>query len=137
MSIELVPLGTMTLKVGTPLFLADTPRGTRVIVELSECTLVGDRINAHQKGTAAGEWLNLDANGLGTVDVRFVLETDDGALILVQYNGRIDTRGGSRPVSAPLFDTGDERYRWLAQLQAVGKGVLDGDTLTYEVYEVA
>jgi hypothetical protein len=136
MSIELVPLGTMRFTLATPIVLADTPRGTRVIVEVSDGTLVGDRITAHQKGAAAADWLTVDAQGLGTLDVRGVLETDDGALIYVSYTGRFDTVGGTGPVTAPLFDTGDERYRWLAKIQAVAKGTIDGQTLTYEVYEV-
>lgn len=136
MSIELVPLGTMRFTLGTPIVLADTPRGTRVIVEASNGTLVGDRITARQRGVAAADWLTLDQHGLGTLDVRGVLETDDGALIYVTYAGRFDTAGGTGPITAPLFDTGDERYRWLAKLQAVAKGTIDGDTLTYEVYEV-
>ena len=136
MSIELVPLGTMTITLGPPLFIPDTPRGTRVVVDVVDCTLEGERIRAKQKGTAAGEWLTLDAHGLGTVDVRMVMETDNGALLFVSYGGRIDTAAGTGPVSAPLFDTGDERYQWLNKIQTIAKGVLDGQTLTYEVYEV-
>ncbi len=136
MTIELVPLGTMTFTLSEPMFMNDTPRGTRVIVEVSNGTLVGDRINARQRGTAAADWLTVDAQGLGTLDVRGVLETDDGALVYVTYSGRIDMGAGTGPITAPLFDTGDERYRWLAKIQAVAKGVIDGSTLTYEVYEV-
>ena len=135
MTIELVPLGTMTFTLATTTFLTDTPRGTRVIVEVSNGTLVGDRIRAKQHGVAAGDWLTVDAQGLGTLDVRGVMETDDGALIYMTYNGRMDTTAGTGPITAPLFDTGDERYRWLAKIQAVAKGTIDGETLTYEVYE--
>jgi hypothetical protein len=38
--------------------------------------------------------------------------------------------------AAPRFETGDERYAWLNKVQAIGKGRLDGTTLTYEWYEV-
>jgi hypothetical protein len=38
--------------------------------------------------------------------------------------------------STPRFETGDDRYRWLNRMQAVGKGTFDGRTLRYELYEV-
>lgn len=136
MTIELVPLGTMTFTLSTPMVLTDTPRGTRVIVEVTGGTFVGERVRAKQHGAAAADWLTVDAHGLGTLDVRGVMETDDGALIYATYSGRIDTAAGTGPIAAPLFDTGDDRYRWLAKIQAVAKGTIDGDTLSYEVYEV-
>ena len=41
-------------------------------------------------------------------------------------------------VTAPTFQTGDERYAWLNRIQAVGAGALDEDgILTYSLYEVA
>jgi hypothetical protein len=136
MTLELIPLATMRFTLAAPITIADTPRGTRVVVEVSNGALEGDRIRAHQKGAAAADWLTVDAHGLGTLDVRGVLETDDGALIYVTYTGRIDFATGGTPYTAPLFDTGDERYRWLTRIQAVGKGVTEGDTLTYELYEL-
>ena len=38
--------------------------------------------------------------------------------------------------SAPLFETGDERYAWLTRIQAVGKSTFDGTQLEYEMFEV-
>ena len=39
---------------------------------------------------------------------------------------------------APVFETGDPRYSWLNEVQAVGKGILSADltTLDYEICEV-
>jgi hypothetical protein len=88
-----------------------------------------------KSGSAAGDWVTLDARGIGTLDVRATLETHDGALILTTYRGRIDLNGGAIYI-APLYDTGDERYLWLNSIQAVGKGSLDGIELSYEIYEV-
>jgi hypothetical protein len=45
-------------------------------------------------------------------------------------------RLGEAPIyAAPLYDTGGERYAWRNKIQAVAKGTLDGQTLTYEIYE--
>ena len=113
----------------------------RVIAECRTFDVVGDRINGHLKGNAAADWLTLDGRGQGTLDVRLLVETDDGALVFVSYRGRLDLSGGpgaAPSYAAPLFDTGDERYMWINGIQAVAKGQLsdDGSTLVYEVYEV-
>ena len=141
MSIELVPLCTATITLAAPFILPDTPLGTRVIAECQAFDVAGERITAHLKGNAAADWLTVDGRAQGTLDVRTLLETDDGALIFVSYRGRLDLAGGpgaAPTYSAPLFDTGDERYAWINKIQAVGKGQLsaDGTTLVYEIAEV-
>jgi hypothetical protein len=141
MTIELVPLCTATIKLAEPFFLPDTPLGTRVIAECRSFDVAGERINGHLKGNAAADWLTLDGRAQGTLDVRTLVETDDGALVFVSYRGRIDLSGGPDAASsyaAPLFDTGDERYLWLNKVQAIAKGALadGGTTLVYDVAEV-
>ena len=73
------------------------------------------------------------------LDVRVVVETDDGALIYITYEGRADwSEGpGTKPIyMAPKFETSDERYTWLNAVQAVGKGQLGAGTVSYEIAEV-
>ena len=140
MTIELVPLCTINVGLAPPFILPDTPSGTRVIVEVESFEVTGERLNGRLKGRAAADWLTLDSRAQGTVDVRALVETDDGALVYVTYGGRLDLSGGagSAPVySAPRFETGDERYLWLNKIQGVAKGETtpDGQTLVYEVYE--
>ena len=136
--IELVPLATMTAELTRPFVLRDTPAGTRQIFEVESGRIDGDRITARMKGKAAADWLAGGPDGIGTIDVRALVETDDGALVFIQYQGRVDaSQNGRAPVYiAPRFDTGDDRYRWLNGVQAVGKGRFDGRTLTYELCEV-
>ena len=71
----------------------------------------------------------------------FVLsvETDDGALIYITYEGRADWSEGPGTKSifmAPKFETSDERYTWLNAVQAVGKGQLGAGAVSYEIAEV-
>lgn len=141
MTIELVPLCTATLTLVEPFVIPDAPTGTRVIVEVEDFVVEGERLRARQKGTAAADWLTVNAAMLGTIDVRALLETDDGALIYTAYQGRLDLSQGSGmspAYSAPLYETGDERYAWLNKIQAVAKGIVsdEGRTLTYEICEV-
>ena len=139
MALELIPFATATATLAPPIMLPNTPAGTRVIFEIVDYRWEGPRFTARQKGSAAADWLLLGPDGTGTLDVRVTLETGDGALVLVQYGGRVDTSrglGGGPVYSAPRFETGDERYGWLNRIQAVAKGRLVGNVVTYEVYEV-
>ncbi len=135
--IELVPLCTFTGTLDAPLTLPNTPSGTRLIFQVLDGSVSGDRLNATLTGRANADWLTVGPDGTGTLDVRLLLETHDGALVLVQYQGRVDTTIPGAPVYAtPRFDSGDVRYLWLNKIQAVAKGTLDGQTLTYDVCEV-
>jgi hypothetical protein len=137
MSIELVPLCTFTGNTGTNFDLGKTPAGRRIIFQVTDGRVTGERLSGQQVGQIDGDWLTIGSGGVGTLDVRLLIETDDGALVLIQYHGRVDATDPHAPVySAPRFETGDERYQWLNRIQAVGKGTRDGDILTYEVCEV-
>src|SRR5436190_13361814 len=110
MSIELVPLATAHIKLAEPILIPDTPKGTRVIIELTAVSIEGDRVNGKMKGAAGADWLLLSADGTASLDVRYAFETDDGAVVFVSYLGRGDFSGGpgSAPVyGTPTFETGD------------------------------
>ena len=137
MSVELVPLATMVAELAAPFMLPETPVGNRIIFEVVSGTVEGERIRAKMKGNAGADWLRVGPDGTGTIDVRALVETDDGALVFIQYEGRVDSNSPSGPIYiAPKLETGDDRYRWLNRVQAVGKGFFDGATITYELYEV-
>ncbi len=141
MTIELIPLCTATVTLTDPILIPDTPAGMRVIAEVESWDVKGERLNARLRGAAAADWMTVNAAMIGTIDARGLLETDDGALIYTWYHGRLDLSqgpGASPAYSAPLYETGDERYAWLNAVQAVAKGVLspDGKQLVYEICEV-
>jgi hypothetical protein len=134
---ELVPLCTLDLVLADLTFVGDGPAGTRVIAEVVEGKVQGDRLSGTLKGVAA-DWLVINGP-VGSIDVRATIETHDGALIYAAYGGRMDISEGpgAKPFYvAPLFETGDERYQWLNVMQAVGQGELDGSNLHYEWFEV-
>jgi hypothetical protein len=142
LDIELVPLGTLWAQLAPPIMLENTPVGTRVIFDVLEATFEGERLRGRSRGASGADWGLAGPGGVFGLDVRFTLETDDGALFFVQYHGRCDiSRGMAAPgfvYAAPRFETGDERYAWLNSIQAVQKGHLDPETLglTYKMYEV-
>ena len=57
-------------------------------------TFEGPRLKGTIKG-AGGDWVTLRADGSSLLDVRLLLETDDGTPILMQFKG-IVTEGGTR-----------------------------------------
>ena len=139
MSIELVPLCTVRAVTRPPIVVGEGPAGRRSIIEVASVRLEGERLRAGSEGGAAADWVLMGPGAVATVDVRFAVETDDGATIFVQYGGRIDAsvpREQWEIRVAPRFETSDERYTWLNTVQAVGKGHITPEGVTYEWFEV-
>jgi Protein of unknown function (DUF3237) len=143
MPIELVPLCTLHVQLKPPISVGTGPSGNRAIIEVASVTVTGERLSGELEGTAAADWVLVGPDGTGTLDVRAVVRTADGAIIFTQYNGRMAadlSHGMQLPATvyvAPRFETSDERYAWLNRVQAVGKGTVNEDfSLDYEWYEV-
>jgi hypothetical protein len=127
-------LGTLTAEIGARNAIENGPQGTRTIVPVLGGRFDGPRLKATVQGPA-GDWITNRADGTYKLDVRLTLKTDDGAMILVTYNGVGQASGsGASLRTAPLFETGDSRYTWLTRLQAIGIGERVGTTVKYEVY---
>ena len=137
---ELAPLGTMTITMGKTLFMANAPVGARLVIDFTDVTIQGARLNAKKaSGLPAGDWLALGPNDVATLDIRFALETTDGATIYVHGTGRTDSAKFSKGAPcyfAPLFETNDERYAWLNKIQAIAKGTAKDNVVTFELAEV-
>jgi len=129
-------LGTMRVQTGTRTVVENGPQGTRTIVQINGGRFEGARLKATVQ-TPAGDWITNRADGSYKLDVRITLRTDDGALILVTYNGIGQTTAqGATLRAAPLFETGDQRYTWLTRLQAVAIGERVGTDVKYDVFAV-
>jgi Protein of unknown function (DUF3237) len=132
-------LFTMDVTASTPAtVLRGGPRGTRVVAALAEGSFDGPKLNGTVVPFSGGDWATMRGSGNGTVDVRLTLKTNDGAEILMTYTG-ILRRGpaGTEIRTAPLFETGDERYAWLNQVQAVGIGKTTAGGAVYDVYALS
>lgn len=87
----------------------------------------GPKIKAKVVGPG-GDWLQVLPSGVGRLDVRATMVTDDDQLIFISYNGVADNKVNGTPDApyiaiAPTFRTSSEKYAWLNRLQAVGKMV--------------
>lgn len=132
-----------TVQLGDRFVIDGAVEGKRVISEMASAQFKGPRLEAGLCGRAAADWLHVsDAQGIGNMDVRYCVRTNDGALIHVQYRGRMRYARDAGPhvlYVTPLFETSDIRYAWLNAVQAVGKGLLDPVTrqIDYDFYELA
>jgi hypothetical protein len=127
-------LGTLQVVTGTRTVAENGPQGTRTIVQIVSGRFEGPSIKASVQ-TPSGDWITNRPDGSYRLDVRLTLKTDDGAIILVTYNGiGHTTTTGASLRAAPLFETGDSRYTWLARLQAVAVGERVGTALSYDIY---
>ena len=144
-------LFTITMKLPPILELGDTPAGTRRVFTVSGGEFTGDRLRGEVLPQAGSDLLLVRADGSFQQDVRLILRTDDGALILITYRG---IRHASPEVSAriargervtlsdyylrtaPFFETSAPKYAWLNKIVSVAIGERQSDGVTYEVFEI-
>ncbi len=147
---KLKPLMTMIGKLRQPSDLVgNVPLGQRMIAEVTGGSFEGDRL----KGTLVtpgADWILMGAGGIGHVDVRLTLKTDDEAFIYMQYVGKLvfnekvaeaaqqgkGTKfGDTYFMTQPRFETGSPDYDWLNSIVAVAEGHLVEGGVEYRVYE--
>ncbi|MBW2497766.1 MAG: DUF3237 domain-containing protein [Deltaproteobacteria bacterium] len=136
---EMIPLCSVELDVGTRYPVGRTPFGDRLIGEITGGRWEGERFKANMVGVAAADWAIGGADGLMYVDVRMTLETDDGALAYVHYTGLMDTAVEGAPIRTSIrFETPAEQYQWMTRTICVGDGRFDEPNLKvlYDVYEL-
>jgi hypothetical protein len=137
--------------LSVPLEVGACPHGKRSIFNVTGGSFEGDRLRG-KIARSGGDWLLIDNEDTGRLDVRITLETDDGACIYVQYFGVLVmndkvkaalAQGGSTEygdtyfMTQPRFETGDVRYSWLNKLIAVAEGRVRPAAVEYRVFEVS
>src|SRR5579864_8075897 len=126
-------LMTLQVSVSTPQKIGAVPRGTRVTAPIASGHFEGPRLRGKVL-PGGGDWTLLRADGVLELDLRFTLETDDGALIHMTSfglrHGQPDViaalaRGENVDSSTyyfrttPRFETGNAKYAFLNRLVAV------------------
>jgi len=114
------------------------PNGTRAVVAVTNGTFKGERLEGTVAPNVGGDFAMFRPDGSLRIDVRLILNTNDGATIYMTYNGVAvpEANGALQLKTAPTFEAGDERYAWLNNVQAVGLGRSDRVALHYDVYEL-
>jgi hypothetical protein len=125
----------LVLTVQTTLVRAvtGTPLGDRMIFDVVSGTFEGPRLEGSVPGTG-GDWVTRTPTG-SRLNVRLLLETDDGVPILFQYAGRTcQIEGKTRIEIAGAFDAPAGPYNWLNDVQAFGSGTPIAGGVRYQLY---
>lgn len=130
-------LFTLTVEIGDTAnaVIRKGPTGHRFIAPVTGGSFEGPRIRGTIV-TPSGDWVHSRPDGSARLDVRLQLVADDGQSILMTYQG-IGVRADDGTMSirtAPTFEAPDGDHAWLNNVQAVGIGTSDGQTVTYEIY---
>lgn len=150
---ELEFLFHIRIKLARPLESGLTPNGHRMVCIGTSGRFEGPRLKGDIIPNSGGDWAMVRGDGTGALDVRLSLKTDDGAIILMTYFGRMvaseenfdyaldfwkpdDPAGADRYYfrTNPLFETGDPRYAWLNHLVTIGKGRTGDGGVIYDVF---
>jgi hypothetical protein len=139
----------MSLRGSIPAPVMVSP--TLMVFNVDDASIDSPRLKAKLKNPS-GDWVRIQPNGNWKLDVRLLMETDDGVPIFVHYNGvfRMSPQLGERLQtgevipgsdmyfrSAPYFETSSEKYGWLNDILAIGKmRSFGGGQVIYDVFEV-
>src|SRR5664280_293257 len=102
-------------------------------------SVTGERLIGKLRGDSFYDWMSGPA-GVGNLRVIATIETDDGAVIDVRYEGRADITNGLENVlgyASPVFTATDPEYLWLNLAQTVARGTIHGDRIHWDWYHVA
>jgi hypothetical protein len=138
-----------------PLAVGAGPEGYRAIYIVTGGTFHGPKLKGRVVPNAGADWVRVRPDGSSHLDVRFCLETEDGALLYLHWHGRFwadaenadyardfekpdDPAGAGRYYfrAAPEFETADPRYAWLNRIVAVTKSRTGEGGVIHRVFAV-
>jgi len=131
------PLLTLRLDTAPTQDVGAGPHGTRVTFPIRGGTFEGDRLRG--KVLPGGDdWAVKRLDGVVELDLRVTLQTDDGALIYLTFEGIRDDGAAGAPYfrTLPRFETADPRYAFLNRLLAAGAGELRADGPVHVIEEI-
>jgi len=134
----------------SPILIGENPHGNRIIVPVTGGSFEGPRLKGKVLA-GGGDWVLVRPDGVGELDVRLSLQTDDGALIYVTYRGYLTKilelipRWGAGEhippeeyyfMCTPYFETSAAQYAWLQQVVAIGRGSFIQGGVSYQFFAV-
>ena len=134
----------------SPLAIGECLHGNRQIFYVTDGSFEGPRLKGKVLA-GGGDWLLVRPDGVGELDVRATIRTDDGVLIYMTYRGYITnvpeivprwTAGEQIPheeyyfAVTPYYETNAPQYAWLQQVVVIGMGSLIPGGVSYQVFAV-
>jgi hypothetical protein len=125
---------SVVIQLSPPQRIGPVPEGLRLIFLAKGGEVTGPKVKGKILPGYA-DWLLVRTDGVGIIDVRGVVETNDSALLYVTISGVLDfgedayrkmlageAPGGRAIRTAARFQTSHASYAWLNRLQCVGIG---------------
>jgi hypothetical protein len=144
------PLFIFQIEVKPPSIVGATPGHDRRIGEISGGRFEGDGLRGRIL-SGGSDWQSLRADGATTLNVRLVMQADEGDLIAMTYLG---VRHGPKEVldriargekvnpteyymrATPYFETASQKYGWLNRVVSVAYGHRVAGGAIYQVFEI-
>jgi hypothetical protein len=145
-----VPLMTVRIIAAPPQKIGAIPHGMRSIVSVTGGDFEGPKLRGKVM-PGGGDWLLLRSDGVLELDLRITLETDDKALIHMNFQGLrhgpadvIAALGRGETVdpasyyfrTAPRFESSAEKYAFLNRIITVGIGETRPDGAVHRIEEI-
>ena len=149
-SVQTRPLFVMRLDVKPIVIVGETPGSFRRIGIVPSGTFAGERLNGKVLD-GGSDWQTVRGDGSTTLDVRLILQTDDGVNITMAYRGirhgavdviqRLEKGDEVDPASYyfrinPIFEAPAGKYESLNRMIAIGAGHRFAYGPVYSVFEV-
>src|SRR5262245_6760110 len=131
------PLMTLRLNTAPTQNIGAVPHGTRVTFPITGGSFEGERLRG--KVLPGGDdWTVKRSDGVIELDLRVTLETDDGALIHMTFEGIRDDTAPGAPYfrTLPRFESAESKYSFLNRLLAVGIGEIRSDGPVHVIEEI-
>jgi Protein of unknown function (DUF3237) len=127
----------INLTLDKPFDIGDIPIGKRVIYPVTGGSFEGPRLKGKVRAFGADWVLRLDSVTT-KLDVKLLLETEDGQLISNTYNGIVynNPDGTTYWRITPVFETASKKYEWLNYIVCGGIGSFSDGGVSYEVFMI-
>jgi hypothetical protein len=143
------PLFVLREAVPPLIVIGQTPNAFRRIGVIEGGSFEGERLSGEV--VTGNDWQSVRTDSCIKLDVRLVLKTTDGDLIVMTYTclragppsviEKLDKGEQVDPGSYyfrmnPIFETSSKKYDWMNRIIAVGTGVRLADGPVYNIFEL-
>ena len=148
-SVKTSPLFVLREAVPPLIVIGQTPNAFRRIGVIQGGSFEGERLSGEV--LTGNDWQSVRTDSCIKLDVRLVLKTTDGGLIVMTYTclragppsviEKLDKAEEVDPGSYyfrmnPIFETSSKKYDWMNRIIAVGTGIRRADGPVYSIFEV-
>jgi Protein of unknown function (DUF3237) len=148
-SLRTRPLFVLREQVPPLLVVGQTPNAFRRVGVIQGGSFQGERLSGEV--VSGNDWQSVRADSCIKLDVRLVLRTTDGALIVMTYQclragppaviEKLDRGEEVDPATyyfrmSPMFETSAPKYDWMNRIIAIGIGHRRADGPVYSIFEV-